>query len=60
MPEARLKRARATLPADYVYKPGESKPATTAPHPGRNLGVHLKAPVEGEYVTEHHRGAKKR
>jgi hypothetical protein len=31
-----------------------------APHPHRNLGAHLKAPKAGEYVTEHHRGAKKR
>lgn len=38
------------------------KPATKhqAPHPARNLGGHLKKPASGEYVTNHHRGAKKR
>lgn len=30
-----------------------------APHPHRNLGPHLKAPKDGEYVTTHHHSFKK-
>lgn len=28
-------------------------PPKYVPHPGKNLGTHLKAPKSGEYVTEH-------
>lgn len=41
-------------------KPTMPKTPALAPFPHRNLGPHLKKPTSGEYVTEHHRGAKKR
>lgn len=65
MPDARLKRTRATLPEGYQFgdaavrsatatKPARL-PAVKAPaHPHRLAGSH-----DGLYVTEHHRGAKK-
>lgn len=42
-----------------VARPPASPKPSTAPYPHRNLGPHLKPPKAGEYVTDHHRGAKK-
>lgn len=69
MPEARLKRARATLPTDYRYVPGESasvKAAPTAPPVDKVPSApsqprhRMAGSHDGMFVTEHHRGAKKR
>lgn len=43
---------------DFAVGSEKGKPLH-APHPHRNLGPALKRPVGGEFVTNHHRGAKK-
>lgn len=57
------KQLRATMSHrqlhDFAATPEKGLPAHVG-HPSRNLGKYLRAPLSGEIVTEHHRGAKQR
>lgn len=57
------KQLRASMTDQQLHEfasgPMKGKPEH-APHPHKNLGGHLHPPKSGDYVTNHHRSAKKR